>query len=203
MFETCRSCGRFAQGDLIPVDGGLRCPACGSVAKFRRLPLFFLSGASCSGKSTAAHILFDGHHEYMTMECDILWGPHFNTPEDDYAAFRDTWLRMAANYAQHGKSSLLCGCITPEQIDRRSRKTYFSSCHYIAIVLSDEEMLRRLEKRGADEANRVSSLDFNRWLRENGEAAGMTVLDATSLTPHETAQRVHEWVMNILAGKCI
>ena len=194
MFETCRKCGKSHARFEIAGDG-LRCPACGNVAAFRRLPLFFLSGASCSGKSTAASLLFDRHKEYMTIECDILWGEHFNTPEDDYAAFRDTWLRMAANYAQYGMCSLLAGCITPEQIRKRWRSGYFSECHYMAIVLSDEEMLRRLEKRGAGEEHKKSSLDFNRWLRENGESAGMTVLDATSLTASETAEAVHEWIM--------
>ena len=180
------------------VGDGLRCPHCGHISAFKRLPLFFLSGASCSGKSTAAAIIFDKHKEYITMECDILWGEHFNTPEDDYAAFRDTWLRMAANYAQYDKCTLLCGCITPEQIDRRYRKAYFSSVHYIAIVLSDEEMLRRLEKRGATAEHITASLNFNRWLRENGENAGMTIIDASELTATETADRIHRWIMERL-----
>ena len=72
------------------VGDALRCPLCGEAAPFTRLPLFFLSGASCSGKSTAASLLFERQKEYITMECDILWGAHFDTPEDDYAAFRDT-----------------------------------------------------------------------------------------------------------------
>ena len=178
------------------VGDALRCPLCGEAAPFTRLPLFFLSGASCSGKSTAASLLFERQKEYITMECDILWGAHFDTPEDDYAAFRDTWLRMAGNYARYGLSTLLCGCITPEQIEKRWRKAYFSSLNYAAIVLSDEEMNRRLDMRGAsDEGWRRSSLDFNRWLREHGEGAGMYVIDATSLTPEETAAKVHEWII--------
>lgn len=197
MFETCRACGRYSQEFMIS-ENGLRCSLCGNVIPFRRVPLFFLSGASCSGKSTAANVLFDRHREYMTIECDILWNEYFNTPENDYADFRDTWLRMAGNYAQYGMSSLLCGCITPEQIEKRPRKDYFSSRHYIAIVLSDEEMLRRLEKRGAGEEHKKSSLDFNRWLRENGESAGMTVIDATHLTVDETAEAIHEWVMKLI-----
>jgi adenylylsulfate kinase-like enzyme len=139
MFETCSFC-RKNPGRFEVLENALRCPLCGNAAPFKRVPLFFLSGASCSGKSTAASILFERQKEYMTMECDILWGEHFNTPEDDYALFRDTWLRMAGNYAQYGMSTLLCGCITPEQIEKRWRRELFSERHYIAIVLSDEEM---------------------------------------------------------------
>ena len=80
------------------------------------------------------------------MECDILWHERFNTPENNYADFRDAWLRLAANHAQHGQVLLLCGCITPEQIDARPRKAYFSETHYCAIVLSEEEFRRRGEK---------------------------------------------------------
>ena len=197
MFETCRAC-RKNPGRFDVTGDSICCPVCGNVSPFRRLPLFFLSGASCSGKSTAATVLFERHKEYISMECDILWGEHFNTPEDDYAAFRDTWLRMAANYAQYGMSTLLCGCITPEQIEKRWRKELFSARHYIAIVLSDDEMNRRLDKRGAEGDWRHSSLEFNRWLRENGEMAGMAVIDATCLTAEETADRIHEWVMRYL-----
>jgi len=197
MFCTCSRCGKAGLPEVAS-DNTVRCVHCGQVSEFKRVPLFFLSGASCSGKTTAAHVLFETQKEYITMECDILWDDHFNTPEDDYAAFRDTWLRLAANYAQYGKSTLLCGCITPEQIAKRPSAVYFSSTHYIAIVLSDEEMLRRLEKREAGEEHKKSSLDFNRWLRENGEDAGMTVIDATCLTAEETAERIHNWIIERL-----
>lgn len=56
-------------------------------------------------------------------------------------------------------------------------------------------MNRRLDKRGAEGEWRRSSLEFNRWLRENGERAGMTVLDATHLTPEESAAEIHKWIM--------
>ena len=197
MFEICSVCGRYSDR-MEPCDAGLKCPACGHVAPFVRRPVFFLSGASGVGKSTAAHVLFEKHTEYMTMECDILWGPHFNTPEDDYAAFRDTWLRLAANCAQYGKSSLLCGCITPEQVKKRWRSRYFSAAHYIAITVSDEELLRRMRRRGFEEAHMRSSMEFNRWIREHGEEHGMVVLDATCLTAEETAEKVHAWIMGLL-----
>ena len=194
MFEICRACGKYSDR-MEPIDDGLRCPACGHVAPFTRLPVFFLSGASGAGKSTAAHVLFETQKEYITMECDILWGEHYNTPDDNYAAFRDVWLRMAANYAQYGKSTLLCGCITPEQVSCRHRSRYFSAAYYAAVVLSDEEMTRRMEKRSFAPEHMRSSLNFNRWLREHGAESGMEIIDATRLTPEETAAEIHRWIM--------
>lgn len=194
MFETCPVCGKYS-GRAMVENGALICPHCGSAAPFIKRPLFYLSGASGAGKSTAARILFDTRREFITMECDILWHERFNTPENNYADFRDAWLRLAANHAQHGQVSLLCGCITPEQIDARPRKAYFSDVHFCAIVLSEEEFRRRGEKRGFLPEHMESSLKFNRWLIENGEKHGMRIIDATDMTPSETAEAVAEFVL--------
>ena len=194
MFETCARCGRHS--DHAIMEGAeVICPECGNRTVLQRLPLFFLSGASGAGKSTAARILFDTRREFITMECDILWHERFNTPENNYADFRDAWLRLAANHAQHGQVSLLCGCITPEQIDARPRKAYFSETHYCAMVLSEEEFRRRGEKRGFLPEHMESSLQFSRWLIENGEKHGMRIIDATDMTPSETAEAVAEFVL--------
>lgn len=194
MFEICSRCGGYSDRALVENDR-LVCPHCGYSAPFRRLPLFYLSGASGAGKSTAARILFDTRSEFITMECDILWHERFNTPETGYADFRDAWLRLAANYAQYGKSTLLCGCVTPDQIESRPRRRYFSDVHFMAIVLSDDEFRRRGEKRGFQAAHMESSLQFNRWLRENGAANGMHIIDATDMTPRETADLAAGYVL--------
>ena len=143
MFEICPACGKYSDGMLVE-QGKIRCPACGNAAPFVQRPQFFLTGASGVGKSTAARILFDTRKEYVTLECDILWRDFFNTPQDGYADFRDTWLRLAANVSQYGKSAVLCGCVTPEQIQARPRKRYFSELHFIGVVCSEAEMARRM-----------------------------------------------------------
>jgi hypothetical protein len=186
MFEICPRCGGYSDRALVE-DGRLRCPGCGASVPFKQLPLFYLSGASGAGKSTAARILYDTRSEFITMECDILWHERFNTPENGYSDFRDAWLRLAANYAQYGKSTLLCGCVTPDQVESRPRRRYFTEVHYIAIALSNDEFRRRGEKRGFQPEHMEASLNFNRWLRENGADRGMHIIDATDLTPEETA----------------
>ena len=40
-----------------------------------------------------------------------------------------------------------------------------------------------------------SSLQFNRWLRENGSANGIHIIDATDMTPRETADFVAGYVL--------
>lgn len=190
MFEICPACGKYSDAMLVEA-GKLRCPGCGATAPFAQRPLFFLTGASGVGKSTAARILFDARREYVTLECDILWRDFFNTPQDGYADFRDTWLRLAANVSQYGKFALLCGCVTPQQILSRPRKRYFSELHFIGITCSDEEMARRMARRGFEQAHAAASGEFNRWLRQEGAAAGIEIIDATGLTPEQTARQIH------------
>ena len=197
MFEICPACGRYSDGMLVE-KGKIRCSACGNAAPFVQRPLFFLTGASGVGKSTAARILFDTRKEYVTVECDILWRDFFNTPQDGYADFRDTWLRLAANVSQYGKSAVLCGCVTPEQIQARPRKRYFSELHFIGVVCSEEEMARRMAKRGFEPAHAAASGEFNRWMREEGPASGVETIDATRLTPEETARRIHALILSHL-----
>ncbi len=157
----------------------------------KKLPLFIVTGASCVGKSTACERLFQSESEYVVLESDIIWNQCYNTPEDDYRAYRMVQLRLCANVAQAGKPVVLCGCTTPKQLERLPERTLFTSIHYLAIVCDDKTMDRRARKGRhiKDKAHLESSLQFNRWLRDN---AGITeppmeLLDSSLLTPEETA----------------
>lgn len=55
-----------------------------------------------------------------------------------------------------------------------------------------------MARRGVEDPAWVrSSLDFNRWLRQNdpSTAPPIQLLDTTRLTPEQAAERVHQWVM--------
>ena len=163
----------------------------------RKLPLFLVSGASCVGKSSLCEVLFRREQDFLVLESDLLWRKEFDTPETQYREFRETWLRVCANVAQIGLPVVLCGCVTPEQIEPLPERALFSSTHYLAAVCSDAAMRRRLTLRGVtDPAWIESSMRFNRWLRENGETTepGMTLLDTTELTIEEAARKAEGWV---------
>lgn len=165
----------------------------------KKLPLFIITGASCVGKSTMAEVLFKNETDYIVMESDLLWNDSYNTPEDDYRAYRELWLCMSANISQIGKSVVLCGCAIPKQFEVCNARRLFANIYYIAIVCNDEHLERRMRiGRGVTDENWVkNSLEFNRWLKENANQTKpkMMLLDNSDLTPEEAARITDGWIL--------
>lgn len=88
----------------------------------KKLPLFLVTGASCAGKSTICELLFQRERDYLVLESDLLWEDRWNTPEDNYAAYRSLWMRVCANVSQGGRPVVLCGCCIPEQFEARPER---------------------------------------------------------------------------------
>jgi hypothetical protein len=65
--------------------------------------------ASGSGKSTVCNHLIGKLQQLVLLDSDILWRESFNTPENKYADFFETWLRMCKNIAQSGRPVVLFG----------------------------------------------------------------------------------------------
>lgn len=168
----------------------------------KKLPLFVITGASCVGKSTTAEVLFKNETDYIVMDTDLLWNDVYNTPEDDYRSYRELWLHLCANISQIGKPVVLCGCSIPKQYEVCEARRLFSNIYYIAIVCDDEVLEQRMRiGRGVIDENWVkSSLEFNRWLKENANKTEpeMTLLDNSALTPEEAARIADQWILNLL-----
>ncbi len=164
----------------------------------KKLPLFIVTGASGVGKSSLCEELFRRETEYIVMESDLLWEERYNTPEDNYAAYRSLWMRVCANIAQSGKPVVLCGCALPEQFESRPERNLFTEIHYLAAVCGEKALFSRMkEGRGIrDEGWLESSQAFNRWLKEHGRETKppITLLDTTSLTSQEAARKVDQWI---------
>ena len=164
----------------------------------RRLPLFIVSGASCAGKSTTCEVLFRNETDYVVLESDIIWNSCYNTPQDDYRAYRAVQLNLCANIAQAGKPVLLCGCVTPKQLESLPERALFTQIHYLAVVCADETMAERMQtgRKIKDKAHLESSLGFNRWLKENAliTTPPMHLIDNTLLSPEETANEIDAWI---------
>ena len=168
----------------------------------RKQPIFFVTGASGVGKSSACEILFQRETDYLVLESDLLWDERFNRPEEKYREYRSLWLRVCANVAQIGRPVVLCGCATPDQFEECPERELFTHTHYLAVTCSDGELERRMrEGRGiTDSAWLESSRHFNRWLREHGPAfqPSVRLVEADGLTVEETAERVDQWIRSAL-----
>jgi hypothetical protein len=183
----------------------LACVLCGHREPYRRLPLFALTGPSGTGKSTTGRLLVPMLESHaVVVEQDLLWVGALRDSTGDSAAFRQTWLRLAASMHQSGRPVVLCGTVAPPQFESWPERVLFSNIHYLALTCEPAALAQRLRVRPAwrawDEERIAEMLEFNEWVRT--EAAHtkppMTLLDTTTTTPAETAVQVATWVRALL-----
>jgi predicted kinase len=201
MFNACHRFGIYRADKAIDPSGPYAiCPECGHRHPFRQLPLLVVSGASGAGKSTVAQLLMGQLDQVVLLDSDILWRPEFDTPQDSYRAFFETWLRMAKNIAQAGRPVVIfgAGMGVPANLEPCVERRYFSRVDYLALVCEDDALAERLHARPAwresnDQAYVETHLRFNRWFKDRaGEL--ISLLDTTGSTPEDTAGQVTSWI---------
>ncbi len=202
MFNVCPKCGEYSVEKTIDPSGPFAiCPFCDYAHPFLQQPLFIITGASGSGKTTACLELLPLLHECVVLESDILWGAFPATPEDNYRDYRNMWLRVAKNIGQSGRPVVLCGTAIPEQFEGCPERRYFSTLHYLAMVCDDELLEERLKQRpkwrqsGSIEVIE-DMIQFNRWLKEHASATRppMTLYDTSYRLIVETTNAVAQWI---------
>jgi predicted kinase len=212
MFNVCPGCGEYTVEKEVeptsPTSAVAICPTCGHRHPFRRQPLFIVTGASGTGKTTVGLRLGAALPECVVLDNDILWCKPFeelHASGADPHPFRTLWLRMAKNIGQAGRPVVLLGSALPEQYESSPERRYFERVHYLTLVCSPEVLDARLRARpawrksGTDET-RETMQTFNRWLRDNAATTTppMTVLDTTSITIEATLAAVAGWVRRAL-----
>lgn len=168
-------------------------------------PLFVVTGASGVGKSTTCEELFknEAGKPYLVMEGDLLWDDDlYDTPEDNYRAFRSIWMHLCSNISQCGKPVVLCGGGPPEQFENLPEREFFTEIHYLAVVCDSEALENRMKngRRITDENWLKGSAAFNNWLKENASSTepAITLLDITGKTPAEAAAEAERWILSHL-----
>jgi len=207
MFNVCYQCGAYRADKIIDPEGPFAiCPECGFRHPFRRLPLLVIGGASGAGKSSVMQQLLGRLDASVLLEGDLLWQPEFNTPEDSYRKFFETWLRMAKNIGQAGRAVTIfnAGMGVPANLSDSVERRYFSSIHTLGLVCEDGLLAARLNARPAWRQSGqkewiVGQIDFNHWYREQGPAVGVELLDTSNASPVESARQVADWIRAHLA----
>lgn len=202
MFEVCPACGMYSEEKTVePGESFAICPHCQHRIQFHQHALLILTGASGTGK-TAVNLALTRQNlsDFIVMESDALWNPHFNTPEDDYRAFRNTWLKLAKDIGQNGHPVMLCGSATPGQFEACPQARYFSAIHYLALVCDDDELERRLKARPAWRKSAkpeflAAMINYNNWFKQNAGSSeyDLTLLNTSDTPLEETAECVRKW----------
>ncbi len=202
MFGVCHNCAEFSDKKKLSSDGKhLVCPLCNYEQEFLRLPLFIITGASGSGKSTVwREILYDKNKpDVVMLESDLLWRKGF--AESEKQDYRDLWLDVCCHISQSGRPVALFGSATPSEFENSFNRQYFTTIHYLVLTCAREELKRRLQNRpdwrfsNREEITKIH-LDWNQWFLNNAKTADplYTILDTTEKNYKETARQVTEWI---------
>jgi predicted ABC-type ATPase len=194
VFNVCPSCGKYAVEKSIDTTGPFAvCPHCHYAHPFLQQPLFIISGASGTGKTTVCLSLISMLNECVVLEQDILWGMVPATPEDNYRSFRNVWLRIAKNIGQAGRPVVLCGTALPDQFEECPERRYFSTLYYLTLVCDDDLLVERLQRRPKWRQTHTPEfpddmVQFNRWLKANAHITRppMTLYDTSHQNIDET-----------------
>jgi predicted kinase len=204
MFNTCYRCGLYRADKRIDPEGRRAlCPECGFAHPFVQQPLYLVGGASGAGKSALCRRLVGELDDVVMLDSDILWQPEFNTPDDNYRAFFETWLRMAKNIGQSGRSVVIFGAgfAVPENVEPCVERRYLGDVHYLALVCDDDVLAARLRQRpaerGNDDAYIVDHLVFNRWLKAYVGEPPLARVDTTSMDEKTAAEMVAQWIVGL------
>jgi hypothetical protein len=202
MFDVCPACGLYSVEKTIDLAGPFAvCPHCGYAQPFLRQSLFIVTGASGAGKTTACLALVGQLSECVVLDSDVLWDGRFNTPEDNYRAYRALWLSLARDIGQNGRPVVLFGSAVPDQFEDLPGHRYFSAIHYLALVCEDAVLVERLQSRpawrqaGSPEFI-ANMLAFNRWFHEHAATAQppITLYDTGAGSLAATVAYITAWI---------
>jgi adenylylsulfate kinase-like enzyme len=164
----CPKCGAYALNNTERKPNITKCSACGQSTPANIYPLFIVTGASGSGKSTVVAELRCQLPECVVFDSDLLWS---RTNE-----YHNTWLRIAYSVAQGGRYTVICGTLMPWDLYACEERSLVGTIHFLNLHCSNEVREKRLRSRPAwrqssNDAYIEEHRRFAQWLLDNAASA--------------------------------
>jgi hypothetical protein len=178
-----------------------QCPVCGSRSDgAARAPLFVVTGASASGKTTIvaplAAALAPG---CVTFDADLLLdaaGALSHGQPIDWTAFHAALLAVAHGVAQSGRATVLLAPLGPGTLEPLPARRWIGDIRYLVLDCPDDVRRQRMAARPSWRLHDVEEqVSWGRWLRANVPDR----VDTTRGTPADSAKAVASWVLRQLS----
>jgi hypothetical protein len=192
----CLACGPQAVLERDPAAPLLRCASCDAVTAVPALPLFVVTGASGTGKTTVT-----GPLRRLLPECAVFEGDPINQIAAlGWDVFEDTWLRIAHEMALNGRPTVLCTSMMPDRLESLPARKLLGPVYFGNLDCPDDVLAARLRARPAWRHTSTEDVIANHqrfaaWLRAHIDPTW----DTSTMTPDELAGRIAAWVRSRLS----
>ena len=204
MYDLCFNCGENHQDKEVDPTGQLIiCLYCGFKQKFQRLPLFVITGACGTGKSTLWNevVMMENKPDLVYLENDML------LVLSQFGNYSEWWLWICFNISQSGRPVTLFGGGNPSDFENALRRQYFSNIHYLALTCDSKILEGRLRARPEwRKSSRPEFLrkqqDWNQWFIDNEKSASppYSILDTSYKNKEECAKELIDWIIQSLGS---
>lgn len=161
-----------------------------------KIPIFLITGASGSGKTTIIPELIKQCTEHIILDLDAIYGPL-----NEWSLIKNVWIHFAKQISLNGRTTILCGTFMPSEFDKVDLKDYFKP-YFIGLYCDDKTRELRLQKRGWSTEFINHHKEFNDWILNNAKTAFnpvMPLIDTSITSPLEVAAQVKTIVNQVLS----
>ncbi len=180
--------------------GEFLCANCRHQFQRRVQPLFIVTGASGSGKTTIIQPLQERLTEYGVFDKDAMWSR-------DWDMTYNNFFRIASALAQGGRATVIVGTIIPEHLAGLSDRDLVGTIAYANLHCDPTMRAARLLNRRTWDIPDAEFIrthqEFATWLLEHAARdfdPPMPTFDTTKDPPEVVAVRIAQWVRATMAN---